>query len=499
MRLIRLWIAEGFVKVVQGKKPEEVAEGYLNELFARSLIQVAETTCNGKVKMCRIHDLLRQIIILKSRSQNFAVIYKEENVSWPEKVRRLSAHNRLQNVPHDKSFSHLRSLLLFDMVGSLSKSSIYRFLSGGFRLLSVLDLQAAPLEIFPDEVVRKFHLRYLSLRNTRVKKLSKSIGKLRLLETLDLKHTHVTKLPVEILKLQQLRHLLVYCYEIESYTPFHSKSGLGALAGIASLQSLQKLCFVKANKGGGVIGKELGSLNQLRRLGVLKLRKEEGMPLCSSIEKLSNLRSLSLTSIKEDEIIDLQHISSPPQFLQRLYLTGRLEKLPQWMASLHGLVRVFLKWSRLKDDPLETLQHLPNLVHLEFLQVYGGEILCFKAQGFQKLNLLGLDKLEGLRTVIVEDGAMPYLEKLIIRRCKLLEKVPIGIELLNNLEVLEFSDMPHESMETIRSRVQGEDHQKVAHIPKVYFTCWMNDCWVRYPLEGETENETSLQPAVRYK
>lgn len=105
MRLIRLWIAEGFVKVVQGKKPEEVAEGYLNELFARSLIQVAETTCNGKVKMCRIHDLLRQIIILKSRSQNFAVIYKEENVSWPEKVRRLSAHNRLQNVPHDELFS----------------------------------------------------------------------------------------------------------------------------------------------------------------------------------------------------------------------------------------------------------------------------------------------------------------------------------------------------------------------------------------------------------
>lgn len=84
------------------------------------------------------------------------------------------------------------------------------------------------------------------------------------LETLDLKHTHVTKLPVEILKLQQLRHLLVYCYEIESYTPFHSKSGLGALAGIASLQSLQKLCFVKANKGGGVIVKELRSLNQLR-------------------------------------------------------------------------------------------------------------------------------------------------------------------------------------------------------------------------------------------
>lgn len=105
--------------------------------------------------MCRIHDLLRQIIISKLRSQNFAVIYKEENVSWPEKVCRLSAHNTLQNLPHDKSFSHLCSLLLFDMVGSLSKSSIYKFLSGGFRLLSVLDLQAVPSEIFPDEVVRQ--------------------------------------------------------------------------------------------------------------------------------------------------------------------------------------------------------------------------------------------------------------------------------------------------------------------------------------------------------
>ncbi|KAL7170994.1 hypothetical protein ACSBR2_035786 [Camellia fascicularis] len=41
-RLIRLWIAEGFVEVQEGVQAEEVAESYLNELINRSLIQVAK-------------------------------------------------------------------------------------------------------------------------------------------------------------------------------------------------------------------------------------------------------------------------------------------------------------------------------------------------------------------------------------------------------------------------------------------------------------------------
>ncbi|KAL7246930.1 hypothetical protein ACSBR2_001942 [Camellia fascicularis] len=52
MRSIRLWIAEGFVEVQEGKTLEEVAEGYHYELLNRSLIQVAE------IKIGCLHSIL---------------------------------------------------------------------------------------------------------------------------------------------------------------------------------------------------------------------------------------------------------------------------------------------------------------------------------------------------------------------------------------------------------------------------------------------------------
>ncbi|GLT52977.1 hypothetical protein SLA2020_262790 [Shorea laevis] len=384
MRLIRLWIAEGFVYARGGTTAEEVAEGYLKELINRSLVQVAETTSDGRVKTCRIHDLLREIIILKSADQNFATIAKEEDVEWPDKVRRLSVFNTLQNLQQNKTTSRLRSLLMFGVMDLPTNISLSKLFPGGFKRLNVFDLQGAPIERFPGKVSKLFHLKYLSFRDTQVRTIPRSIKKLLNLETLDLKGTYVTELPVEILELKKLRHLLVYRHEITSYADFDSKHGFKAPAGIGGFRSLQKLCFVEADQGSGTnLVTELGKLTKLRRLGIIKLRRKDGVALCSSIQKLTKLRALSITSVKEDEMIDLQHISSPPLFLQRIYLTGALEKLPDWITSLQDLVRVYLKWSQLKEDPLVYLQGLPNLAHLELLQVYDGQELRFKAKGFE--------------------------------------------------------------------------------------------------------------------
>ncbi|KAH0974346.1 hypothetical protein GBA52_016245 [Prunus armeniaca] len=112
------------------------------------------------------------------------------------------------------------------------------------------------------------------------------------------------------------------------------------------------------------------------------MRKEDLKVLCSSIEKLSKLCALSITSVEEDGIIDLQHLSSSPLLLQRLYLQGRLETLPHCIPSLHSIAMLCLKWSRLKDDPLVFLQYLPNLVHLELSHVFEGDSI-FGAGGQQ--------------------------------------------------------------------------------------------------------------------
>ncbi|ONI05988.1 hypothetical protein PRUPE_5G032700 [Prunus persica] len=141
-----------------------------------------------------------------------------------------------------------------------------------------------------------------------------------------------------------------------------------------------------ANKDGGAtaIIRELGKLVQLRRLGIV-LGKEDLKVLCSSIEKLSKPCALSITSVEEDGIIDLQHLSSSPLLLQRLYLQGRLETLPHCIPSLHSIVMLCLKWSRLKDDPLVFLQYLPNLVH----RIRNNTDIT-KANNSQELQLMGI-------------------------------------------------------------------------------------------------------------
>ncbi|KAL2511687.1 Disease resistance protein RPM1 [Abeliophyllum distichum] len=276
-----------------------------------------------------------------------------------------------------------------------------------------------------------------------------------------------------------------------SYLPFDFVVGFKPPIGMGVLTSLYKLCFIEATPG---IITELGKMKELRRLCILKLRREDGKDFCSSIGKLKNLQVLNISATAENEILDLDHLSSPPASLQRLYMSGRLENVPHWIKSLNNLVNVNFRWSQLRDDPLEYLQDLPNLVHLDLLMGYVGEELCFKARKFQRLKLLDLDKVEPLKQVIIEEGAMPNLEKIIIQRCTFLESVPSGIERLTNIQVLEFFDMPQEFVHKLLPDTLDGDYHKVAHIPQVYYTYWRDGAWEAHPLETKDEIGISSRP-----
>ncbi|KAK3435044.1 hypothetical protein EUGRSUZ_D02431, partial [Eucalyptus grandis] len=468
MRLIRLWVAEGLVETKEVKTPEEVAEEYLKDVLSRSLIQAAELTSDGRVKMYRVHDLLWEISSMKSKDRNFATVVDEQHAGWTDRVRRLSVHKILQSAQQNEPLWQLRSLFMF----GVSKSSLNRVFSSVLKLLRILDLQGAPLKRFPTQVIDSHLLRYLNLRCTKLHTLPSSIGMLQNLETLDLKHTFITVLPAEITKLHRLRHLLVYRYENIAYS--HSKYGFETLGEIGVLQCLQKLCYVEVDdKKSRILIREIGKLIQLRRLCILKLKKEDGRKLCLSIAKLTNLRALSVSSFKDAEI-DLQSISSPPQFLQRVFITGKLQKLPLWIAKLHNLAKLKLKWSHLDKDPMLILQSLPSLIHLELLQAYDWYKLCFKAEGFKKLKILGLDFFEELRFIQVEKGAMPCLEKWSIQRCKCLKNIPSGIEYLSKLKVLELFDMPDELIKKLKPEEQDEEYGKVTHIPELSYGYWRN-------------------------
>ncbi|WCJ18812.1 Disease resistance protein RPM1 [Euphorbia peplus] len=482
-RLVRLWISEGFVIERGAMTLEQVAETYLNELIYRSLVQVTETTVDRRVKSCRIHDLVYEMLSSKAKDLNFLMTVKNEGEMWLEKARLLSIYHSTPSIEQQIA-PRLRSLL---MSGKIESPAFNLFLDR-LRLLQVLDFEGTQLEEFPKQIIKLRLLKYLSLRRTKVKLIPRSIGNLQNLETLDLKHACVTELPTEILKLQKLQHLLVYRYEISPDDKIHYKYGVKVPNDIGSLQSVQKLCFIEANDEGNKLMKELGRLKNLRRLGITKLRRENCKALASSINKLINLRALSITSMTERETIDLGQIGDPPQYLQRLYLAGNLERVPEWISSLDCLVKVVLKWSRLSSDPVLSLQNLPKLVHLELIQAYEGTRLCFRRQGFRSLKFLGLNKLEELEVMEVEKGAMPHLEKLVIHSCYSMVSVPLGIEQLLELKVVEFINMPIELIMKVDPNAEHGDHWKVEHVPEVHFSYSNDGNWDVFSLNSSRKD-----------
>uniref|UniRef100_A0A7N0V1M2 Uncharacterized protein n=1 Tax=Kalanchoe fedtschenkoi TaxID=63787 RepID=A0A7N0V1M2_KALFE len=490
LRLLRLWVAEGFLEEKNEMTPGEVAENYLNQLLDRNMVQVAIRTSDGREKAYTIHSVLREIILARSRAQKFASVTNNGLLS--KVTRRLSLHNNLLGIGNeDENYQSLRSFLMFDVEKPLNKTSMPT-LYGGFKLLAVLDLQGANLEKFPTFIVQLLNLRYLSLKNTKVDSIPSTIYRLQKLEILDLKCTLVTKLPLRIVELKRLRSLLVYRYDRDINRSLPSKYGFKApKGGMGNLRRLEKLCFVEASNDSGKLVKEVELLTELQRLGIVKLSEKNGKALCSSIASLKKLIALSITSSK-DHKLDLGYLKHPPH-LQRLYLTGQLESLPTWIGNLKYLVKIYLKSSKLDENPLTTLEKLPNLVHIELLQAYTGKEMCFSNGTLKKLKILGLREFATLNKVTVEANAMPNLENLLLQGCPLLKTLPQGIGYLYKLQVLDFVEMPEDIISKLQPPPKaGEDYKSIQHIPQVRFSCKVNDMWVIRRLSTDMTNPGDL-------
>lgn len=416
-RLIRLWVAQGFVEERGSMTREEVAEEYLLQLALRSMIQVVKTNEFGRIRAFRIHNLLREMALSKCKEESFITIYTgQEKLSNASKIRHLAVH-RSGEIPrnHIIRMRQLRSFFIFDN-NMPSSSSLHAILSS-FKFLRVLDLGEIPIDSLPNEVTNLFNLRHLDLRGTNVEELPKSIGRLRNLHTLDTRDTKIEKLPNELAKLQKLRHLLVGDYQdsdIFSYMDsFCPQKGVLLPNNICDLRELISLLGVEANEE---FASKVGDLSHLRRLGVRNLREVDGEELSKSITKLTNLVHLKVASVNEEELLNLEALSSPPPDLQKLSLYGRLENMPHWFGSLTSLTHLELCWSELWEDPLPSLELLPNLLSLILLRAQGVEDQEYhsNATGFPKLKKFGLLCPSSDVDIVIQEGTMPNLHTLVV-------------------------------------------------------------------------------------
>ncbi|XP_049402996.1 putative late blight resistance protein homolog R1A-3 isoform X4 [Solanum stenotomum] len=83
-KLIKLWIAEGFIKKVNHKNLEDVAEENLRELVDRSLVLMGKHTSLGKIKTCKMHDLVRDMCLREAQYENFIHFKTRTKLQWED-------------------------------------------------------------------------------------------------------------------------------------------------------------------------------------------------------------------------------------------------------------------------------------------------------------------------------------------------------------------------------------------------------------------------------
>ncbi|KAK1291685.1 Disease resistance protein RPM1 [Acorus calamus] len=455
-RLIRLWVAEGYIQGRDGMTMEEVAEEYLNELVLRSMLQVVKMNEWGRVKECRMHDLVREVAISTSRTQNICTLYNG-GVAWPgDRTRRLAIHKMSKNVKPSADLSHLRSLLLFAK-GDHSLNIISNAMEKStFKFLKVLELQGANITSIPKEVADLFNLSYLSLRHTKVRALPKHVGKLHNLQTLDLHHSDVEELPGEIIECHNLRHLFM----LRRPNPGDVNFGMFTPKGIWELNHLQSLQGICSDKE---LVRHVKKLENLRSFGIFQVQHSEVTDLCESVSQMKFLNNLIIKAYDGGKGLLKLEGFHPSPLLQKLFLGGHLDGVPYWFQSLSNLKEINLVRSGLKEDPLPSLGLLPKLVSIQLYRACDGQRLCFNSRSFPALKKIWLYKLDMLNEIIIEKGAMQSIQDISLVTCKELKVLPQGIEHVSTLRTLYLEDMAEELL----AKMRGPDHSKIKRIPIV--------------------------------
>jgi disease resistance protein RPM1 len=468
--LTKQWMAEGFVKEDGGMTLEEVVEGYLTELIRRSLVEVVSISIDGRVVSCRVHDLVRAMILEKCEDLSFCKNnFVDKQSSLTGMVRRLAVETGYDNlVEISVENSQARSLVVSGYgYNTLSKSFMNGILTK-YRRLKVLNLEFNYLDELPNDLGSLSHLKYFRLCVfVRKFSLPKSIGMLSNLETLDLADSMYIVLPKEICKLRKLRHLIGFGTYLTGL-----KDGIG---GMTSLQTLSTFLLdnnldENENDNRKLI-EELGKLKQLRKLGLGKVNAKHISAMCFSINEMQELEELSITQCRDQSDLTYMDLNSPPPKLRIVTLDVKLEKFPEWISKLKNLVKlkVNLRYSQLVDV-MKLLKGMPTLLSLN-ISPCGFEdriqsLLHFQDGWFKNLKELNVERFDSLNCILIDKGALGSLKKLQLHKLPQIKTLPIGIEHLEKLEYLILVAMSTEFKENLTPD-EGKEHWIFKQVPHV--------------------------------
>ncbi|KAL8497688.1 hypothetical protein ACS0TY_021135 [Phlomoides rotata] len=375
--LMRLWVAEGFIRKENEKTTEDIAEEYLMELIDKSLVMVAERRIDGRgVKACVVHDLLRDLCLKKSKEEGLQKYLKSDYHTMYEKgqhVRTFFGGHDLTSSLYVRDMRLLRALLHFN----------YTLDNHIFGIEYLVNLRYLVIGEVPTSLDRLLNLEYLWVKSSETIYLQPLIVKmtklryvrawfveygedwivyqpnsLEFLSWVSIKNLY----DEDLLKCSPHLRKLKCCYEPELVKNRASPDfDLRFLTQLDSLSlkfkthnfekfrfpsNIRKLTLCRSM----LCWEKMSIVGRLKHLEVLKLRDERGLRWDTRDGEFQKLKFLQLKEVN----LNQWNVASSEHFpeLQRLILSNcyLLQEIPSEIGEI-----TTLEWIEVKLNCLSSL------------------------------------------------------------------------------------------------------------------------------------------------
>nr|CAD1842879.1 unnamed protein product [Ananas comosus var. bracteatus] len=311
-KLIRLWIAEGFIKTVdRSKRIEDVGREYFDDLLSSSFFQPTKDD-----DLYTIHDLLHDLAEMVSKDRHLRVEGNLTKAVVPQEIRHLSLRIDTPSDLVEKicNLKNLHTLIILTRTDDDYIDDLLHSIFVKLKKLRVVDLGKFNLTELPKSIGDLKHLRYLDLHKSSFEILPKSVSTLYHLEFLSMREW------IGCLKqLESLRNFRGYSIHINGLENVKEEGEAPV-----EIKGIEKLCL------------EWSTADNISRSSDMDAQVLEGL--------------------------------RPPPHLQYLKIVGYQGcLLPSWMVGdrylLHNLISLkLIRCRQLKQLPILSLTTLKKLV-----------------------------------------------------------------------------------------------------------------------------------------
>ncbi|XP_057774815.1 putative late blight resistance protein homolog R1B-14 [Salvia miltiorrhiza] len=345
----KMWVAEGFLKPIGGKTSQEVAEECLEELVGRNLILVQERDFYGKLKLFKLHDLVRDLCLREAKRQKFGCrlskVYSKEY-----------SNSNLQHQTQD-IFKRVNLRYIDVRRPGMIPSSISLL-----WYLQTVMVESGKNGVVPSEIWKMRQLKHVEIK-PRLELPSPPVDEVVVLENLETLHTvHDFRCRGEVVeRIPNIKKLRITYWEVsEDSLDEYSLNKIELLHKLSSLsvsnyvsrlspvfsemslpQSVRKLSLRGTHLQWGVMTEMVGWLPWLQ---VLRLREYAcvGSEWCTVEGQFCRLKLLEISEGEDLECWETESSHFPVLEHLRLGYMRRLKEIPSDIGDIPTLKSIQL-------------------------------------------------------------------------------------------------------------------------------------------------------------